>query len=165
MKTDFNMKTKKIHTMKEILTFTFMGDVTIREIKGPIHSVCEPVSIQSGSVQRRFHICSEPLPGPFQTWARDFFNEESRLNTLLDTHAVFNSYKDTLPSPWCDLVKLRNWKSGLKPFANQRAGNSIRRMSILTNIKRPGKSTVGAMTGAGMCTESISGHYDNISRL
>ena len=115
------MKTKKIHTMKEILTFTFMGDVTIRGIKGSIHSVCEAVSIQNFSGQRRFHICSEPLPGPFQTWARDFFNEESRLNTLLDTHAVFNSYKDTLPSPWRDLVKLRNWKKWLEAFC-QSAG-------------------------------------------
>lgn len=105
----------------EKLTLTFKHDVTIREIKGPIHAICELVPIQSFSEQRRFHICSEPLPGPFQAWARDFFNEESHLNTLLDTHAVFNSYKDTLPSPWCDLVKLRNWKKLLEAFC-QAAG-------------------------------------------
>ena len=105
----------------EKLTLTFKQDVTIREIKGPIHAICELVSIQSFSEQRRFQICSEPLPGPFQTWARDFFNEESHLNTLLDMQAVFNSYKETLPSPWRDLVKLRNWKKWLEAFC-QSAG-------------------------------------------
>ena len=115
------MKPKKIYTMKETLTFTIKGDVTIREIMGVISPVIKEVSIQSGSVPRRFQICSEPLPGPFLTWARDFFNEEAHLNALLDTHAVFNSYKDTLPSPWRDLVRLCNWKKWLEAFC-QSAG-------------------------------------------
>lgn len=115
------MKTKKIHATIEKLVRTFNQDVTIREITGDIRPAIEEVSIQSGSVQRRFHICSGPLPGPFQAWARDFFNEESHLNTLLDIHAVFNSYKDTLPSPWRDLVRLCNWKKWLEAFC-QSAG-------------------------------------------
>lgn len=105
----------------ENLTITYEQDVSIHVIVKTFHPACKSVSMQSGSGQRRFHICSELPSGPFQAWARDFFNDKSHLNTLLDTHAVFNSYKDTLPSPWRDIVKFNTWKKLLKTFC-QSAG-------------------------------------------
>lgn len=67
-------------------------------------------------MQNRFQINNVPLPDAFMAWARDFFKDGANLNTLLDLYEAFNSYKDTLPSPWRDCVKLSSWKKLLKAF-------------------------------------------------